>query len=259
MASVIAFDVNETLLDLAALDAPFEERLGDAALRPQWFAQMLQLAFVGGLTGQYVDFTAAQRAALVMVSEREGVPLSADDIDSLVALMSSLPPHPEVPGALASLALTDLYLVALTNSVQAVAEAQLASAGLDGYFDAIMSADEVAHLKPAPQPYLAHRLAHPPRNGESLRRLRGRSARSRPAAPDARPSHRTHVRPSRRNGGNSPRKSRIVDFRMIPADTSIAVSFALCKHYNDDNILAYTISTMAARASSRGTLQCCGQ
>ena len=155
MASVIAFDVNETLLDLAALDAPFEERLGDAALRPQWFAQMLQLAFVGGLTGQYVDFTAAQRAALVMVGEREGVPLSPDDIDSLVALMSSLPPHPEVPGALSSLALTSLHLVALTNSVQAVAEAQLASAGLDGYFDAIMSADEVAHLKPAPQPYLA--------------------------------------------------------------------------------------------------------
>ena len=155
MASVIAFDVNETLLDLAALDAPFEARLGDAALRRQWFAQMLQLAFVGGLTGQYVDFTAAQRAALIMVSEREGVPLSADDIDGLVALMSSLPPHPEVPGALASLALTALHLVALTNSVQAVAEAQLASAGLDGYFDAIMSADEVAHLKPAPQPYLA--------------------------------------------------------------------------------------------------------
>jgi len=48
------------------------------------------------LTGQYVDFTAAQRAALVMVGERAGVPLSADDIDGLVELMSSLPPHPEV-------------------------------------------------------------------------------------------------------------------------------------------------------------------
>jgi 2-haloacid dehalogenase len=154
MASVIAFDVNETLLDLASLDAPFEAVLGDAALRPQWFAQMLQLAFVGGLTGQYVDFTTAQRAALVMVSERASVPLGADDIDGLVALMSSLPPHPEVPGALAALAATSLRLVALTNSVQAVAGAQLASAGLDGYFEAIVSADEVAHLKPAPQPYL---------------------------------------------------------------------------------------------------------
>ncbi len=154
MARVIAFDVNETLLDLRALDAPFEARLGGAALRPQWFAQMLQMAFVGGLTGQYVDFTTAQRAALAMLGEREGVPLSTDSIDDLVALMSSLPPHPEVPGALAALARTSLRLVALTNSVQAVAEAQLAHAGLDGYFEAVMSADEVAHLKPAPQPYL---------------------------------------------------------------------------------------------------------
>jgi 2-haloacid dehalogenase len=71
MASVIAFDVNETLLDLRALDAPFETLMGSAALRPQWFALMLQLAFVGGLTGRYTDFTSAQRGALAMLAERE--------------------------------------------------------------------------------------------------------------------------------------------------------------------------------------------
>ena len=59
VASVIAFDVNETLLDLRALDEPFEVLLGSAALRPLWFTLMLQLAFTGGLTGQYVDFTTA--------------------------------------------------------------------------------------------------------------------------------------------------------------------------------------------------------
>jgi 2-haloacid dehalogenase len=48
----IAFDVNETLLDLARLDPLFEEAFGDAALRQQWFGQMLQLAFVGGLVGR---------------------------------------------------------------------------------------------------------------------------------------------------------------------------------------------------------------
>jgi 2-haloacid dehalogenase len=41
MPRVLAFDVNETLLDLSALDELFEEALGDAALRAQWFAQML--------------------------------------------------------------------------------------------------------------------------------------------------------------------------------------------------------------------------
>jgi 2-haloacid dehalogenase len=39
--------------------------------------------------------------------------------------------------------------------VQKVAEAQLAHAGLAEYFDAIISADSVRRLKPAPEPYLA--------------------------------------------------------------------------------------------------------
>ena len=155
MASVIAFDVNETLLDLRALDEPFQALLGSAALRPQWFALMLQLAFVGGLTGRYTDFTTAQRAALAMIAEREDRSLSATEIDGLVGRMSSLPPHPEVPDALARLSGTGLQMVALTNSVQAVADAQLASAGLAGYFHAVISADTVRHLKPAPQPYQA--------------------------------------------------------------------------------------------------------
>ena len=50
MTTVIAFDVNETLLDMRALDPYFEALFGSAALRAQWFAQMLYLSFVGGLT-----------------------------------------------------------------------------------------------------------------------------------------------------------------------------------------------------------------
>ena len=72
MATVLTFDVNETLLDLAVLDPVFDAVLGDAALRPQWFSAMLQLSFVGGLTGSYVDFTSAQRAALRMMAARAG-------------------------------------------------------------------------------------------------------------------------------------------------------------------------------------------
>jgi 2-haloacid dehalogenase len=155
MARVIAFDVNETLLDLSALDEPFGTVLGNPALRPQWFALMLQLSFVGGLTGRYVDFSTAQRAALAMLGEREGVSLRPGDIDALVDRMSSLPAHPEVPAALAALARTSLRMVALTNSVQRVAEAQLANAGISQHFELVISADSVQHLKPAPQPYHA--------------------------------------------------------------------------------------------------------
>ena len=59
IARVITLDVNATLLDLSSLDEPFERAFGDAGVRAQWFGQMLQLCFVGGLTGRYVDLTSA--------------------------------------------------------------------------------------------------------------------------------------------------------------------------------------------------------
>jgi 2-haloacid dehalogenase len=153
--AVIAFDVNETLLDLRALDNRFQEVFGDPGLRPQWFAQMLQLSFVGGITGEYVDFTTAQHAALRMLAERTGHSLRDAQAASIVDGMRSLPPHPEVPAAIGRLREAGLPLAALTNSVQAVAEAQLEFAGLRGFFDAVISADSVRRLKPAPEPYRA--------------------------------------------------------------------------------------------------------
>lgn len=160
MGQVIAFDVNETLLDLSALDEPFQDLLGNATWRPQWFAQMLQLAFAGGLTGSYLDFTSAQRAALSMVAERAERAVTKGEIDDLVGRMSRLPPHPEVAGALSSLVDAGFTTIALTNSVQAVAEAQLVHAGIDRYFDRVMSADAVRRLKPAPEPYRAVAAAY---------------------------------------------------------------------------------------------------
>ena len=150
---VIAFDVNETLLDLSGLDGPFEEVLGDRSLRGQWFAQMLQLSFVGGLTGEYVDFTSAQRAAFLMIAQRTGVTVSEQDAEAMVDRMSALSPHPEVGAALSRLQDTSLRVVALTNSVQAVAEAQLSFAGIRDVFDDVLSADTVQKLKPAAEPY----------------------------------------------------------------------------------------------------------
>jgi 2-haloacid dehalogenase len=153
VAPVIAFDVNETLLDLRALDGAFEEVLGDAALRGQWFAQMLQLAFVGAITGRYVDFTSAQRAALAMVAERARAELPDAGARRIVEGMRALPPHPEVAGALARLRAGGLTLAALTNSPLDVARDQLDHADLADAFDAILSADEVRALKPRPEPY----------------------------------------------------------------------------------------------------------
>ena len=153
MTKVIAFDVNETLLDLRALDPHFEALFGSAALRPQWFGQMLQLAFVGGLTGSYVDFGTAQRAALKMLGARHRTEIGDEAAAEMVDRMRSLPPHPEVGDALTRLAGTSLQVVALTNSTADVAADQLANAGIRDLFDGAFSADTVRALKPAPAAY----------------------------------------------------------------------------------------------------------
>lgn len=155
MTKVVAFDVNETLLDLRALDDDFEELFGSTSMRGQWFSQMLQLSFVGGLTGQYVDFTAAQRAALRMVAQRAGTSVSEAEITRIVDRMSALPAHPEVEGALSRLRATSLGVVALVNSLPEVGEAQLKHAGIRDFFDRVISADSVKRLKPAPESYRA--------------------------------------------------------------------------------------------------------
>lgn len=160
MAKVIAFDVNETLLDLSALDPAFEDLFGDGSLRGQWFAQMLQLSFVGGLIGHYVDFSTAQHQALLMLGARAGKPVTDADATTMVGRMSNLPPHPEVADALARLASSELTVVALTNSPLAVAEQQLTNAGIRDRFARVHSADTVRSLKPSAAPYRAVAAAH---------------------------------------------------------------------------------------------------
>jgi 2-haloacid dehalogenase len=150
---VIAFDVNETLLDLSALDDAFADTFGDAALRAQWFAQMLQVAFVGAITGRYVDFTRAQHAALAMLAERHGIAVDAEAARRIVDGMRRLPAHADAPDGLARLRDGGFTLAALTNSPLDVAEDQLSNAGLRDRFHAVLSADQVRALKPRREPY----------------------------------------------------------------------------------------------------------
>jgi 2-haloacid dehalogenase len=153
MARVCVFDVNETLLDLGALDPHFERAFGDAAVRRAWFSQLLQSAFLATITGAYSDFGTIGGAALEMVAERQGVDLSDEDKQKILGGMRELPPHPEVVESLDLLRDAGLRLATLTNSTQQVAEAQMDNSGLRDYFEQILSADAVGRLKPAPEPY----------------------------------------------------------------------------------------------------------
>jgi 2-haloacid dehalogenase len=166
---VCVFDVNETLLDLAALDPLFERVFGDASVRRLWFNQMLQSAFVATMTDAYVTFGESAAAALRMTEERQGAEVSEDDRQEILSGLRNLPPHPEVPESLDRLLEAGFRLATLTNSTQEVAEAQIENAGLTDRFEQILSADTAKRLKPAPAPYrMAARALEIPERGMRL-------------------------------------------------------------------------------------------
>ena len=153
MPEVIVFDVNETLLNLAALDPHFERALGDTSARQQWFAQVLQSALVNTILDSYVDFGTIGAAALEMTAARRGVSLSASDRSAILGGMLNLPPHSEVPESLERLRAAGFRLATLTNSTAEAAEAQLTNAGLIECFDRVFSVDPVRRFKPAIETY----------------------------------------------------------------------------------------------------------
>jgi 2-haloacid dehalogenase len=153
MGRVQVFDVNETLLDLAAMDPHFERIFGDAGVRVTWFSQMISSALVATVTGSYSEFGAHAMAALVMTADQAGVTLSDGDREAVAAQLRRLPAHPEVADALRRLGDAGLRLAALTNSTEEVARAQLEHTGLIDAFELVLSADTVRRLKPAPEPY----------------------------------------------------------------------------------------------------------
>jgi len=153
MARICVFDVNETLLDLHALDPQFARVFGDASVRQAWFTQMLQSAFVTTITGPYRDFGTIGAAALDMVAARRGVSITQEEKTAILSEMRRLPPHPDAREGLERLRQAGLRLVTLTNSTAQVAQAQMTNAGLSEYFEQLFSVDAVQRLKPAPEAY----------------------------------------------------------------------------------------------------------
>ncbi|MHA1549640.1 MAG: haloacid dehalogenase type II [Alphaproteobacteria bacterium] len=149
MPQIIVFDVNETLLDLSALDPLFEKHFGNAEVRRAWFGQVLLTSMTVTLTDDYADFAKVGGAALGMVAERLGISLNEAQIGEILAGMRTLPAHSEVAEALDMLGAAGYRMVTLTNSPPTMVEKQIDNAGLAGSFERLLSVDAVKKFKPA--------------------------------------------------------------------------------------------------------------
>lgn len=150
---ILVFDVNETLLDVRALDKGFEDVFGESSARAEWFEMLLQRAFTATLTGAYRDFGTLAKSAAGMVAAKRGISLDDTKAAALLEPMKSLPPHPEVRSALQTLCDAGFTLTALTQSPAATLDAQMTNSDLKHFFKRLFSVEAVRRYKPDPAPY----------------------------------------------------------------------------------------------------------
>ena len=147
--AVVAFDVNETLLDLGPVRATLIELGQPADLMPTVFARTLLTGMAGALVGNWFPFRAAFDASLAQTTTL-GTRKRAQVADAF----GELAPHPDVEPALRRLNEAGVRVVTLSHGSPGIAEAALARGGLTPLVERSLSSESIRAWKPAPQAYL---------------------------------------------------------------------------------------------------------
>ena len=152
--TVIVFDVNETLSDMAPLAGRFADIGAPDLLARVWFAGVLRDGFALATAGGREAFARLASGALETVLA--GASLNrpaAEAADHVLSGFSDLNVHPDVPEGVRLLREHGLRLVTLSNGSVDVANRLLAKAGIRGEFEHLLSVEDADAWKPAPAAY----------------------------------------------------------------------------------------------------------
>jgi len=152
--TVLVFDVNETLLDITALEPVFAKVFGDPRIAREWFGQLVTYSMTLTLSDVYTDFFTLGQAVLRMLGDIHGVQITDDDLHAVRTGFGSMPAHGDVATGLGQLRDKGYRLVTLTNSPPSPGgETPLQRAGLGHFFEQEFSVDAARVYKPAPELY----------------------------------------------------------------------------------------------------------
>ena len=146
---VVAFDVNETLLDLAPVRAALIELAQPEQLLNTVFARTLLTGFAATVTGDWCRFRDAFDAALAQVTE-----LGDAERSRVADTFGELVPHPDVEPALRRLTEAGVRVVTLSHGSPGIAEAGLQRGGLTPLVERTMSTEAIRAWKPSRETYL---------------------------------------------------------------------------------------------------------
>ena len=167
--SVIVFDVNETLSDMAPLARRFADVGAPELLANVWFASLLRDGFALAATGGKQTFTRLARSGLRTVLADAALNQPSDDaVSHVLSGSTELAIHPDVPAGVRILREHGLRLVTLSNGSADVAARLLTKAGIRSEFEHLLSVDDAEAWKPARVAYTHAARACSARTGQML-------------------------------------------------------------------------------------------
>jgi len=153
--SAVLFDLYGTLLDVHSVAARADQLFPGrgAALSQLWRDKQLEYTRLRTMSNRYVPFTQVVDEALQYAGEMLKLPLDSAARGMLMHEYTQLTPFSDVVPALQRLIASDLTVGVLTNGDPGQLEDALHGAGLDDYFDVLLSADQARAYKTAPAVY----------------------------------------------------------------------------------------------------------
>jgi len=146
---VVAFDVNETVLDLSPVGAALTEQGSSADVLPAVFSRTLATGFAGVAVGSWFPFRAAFESSVAQVT---GLP--AARCSAVADSFMELSPHPDVEPAMRRLVDAGVRVVTLSHGSPGVAEAGLTRGGVAVLVERMLTSESIRAWKPTREAYL---------------------------------------------------------------------------------------------------------
>ena len=151
----LAFDVYGTLIDTTGVSVALEKLINTQSMlfMNTWRAKQLEYSFRRGLMQNYVDFGTCTRQSLEYTCSHFNIIFSKEEKDKLMLEYDVLPAFPDVKEGLNIIKELKCRMFAFSNGKAENVQRLLQNAGLQHYFDGIVSVDDIKSYKPNPAVY----------------------------------------------------------------------------------------------------------
>lgn len=124
-----------------------------AELSAAWRTRQFEYTWLRTMSRRYADFRQTTEDALVFATKSLKLELDEEKRRRLMAAYFNLKAWPDVLPALKALKAAGVRLGFLSNFTREMLDANIKGAGLEGYFEAVLSTDQVGVFKPEPRAY----------------------------------------------------------------------------------------------------------